>query len=110
LPVDLERVLRAYRALLVAEYGTRLESLRLFGSRARGDAADESDADVCVVIRGLSEEERPRAIDLAFQAWRSVGRKGPLPSPLVWSDVEFADRVASERRIALDVLREGIPI
>ena len=98
--------MRLYRALLGAEFGARLASVRLFGSRARGDAAEDSDADVCVVIHGLSEAERCRAVELAFEAWRRAGRRGPLPSPLVWSDARIADRLSSERRIALDVLRE----
>jgi predicted nucleotidyltransferase len=32
-------------------YGDRLVDLVLFGSRARGDHADDSDVDVCVVLR-----------------------------------------------------------
>lgn len=110
LPDELRPVLEAYRELLAARFGARLASVRLFGSRARGDEDVDSDADVCVVVRDLSDAERTAAIDLAFDAWHRAGRSGPLLSPLVWSDAEHADRLAAERQIALDVEQEGIPV
>ena len=106
----LRATLAAYRRLLERELGDRVQELRLFGSRARGDAEPDSDADVAVVVRGLTEMERGQVIDLALEAWREAGRRGPLLSPVVWSSEEFADRLGAERRIALDVMREGIPI
>lgn len=48
-------------AALAALYGPRLVALVLYGSRARGDAAPDSDIDVLVVLRGpvvASEEIR----------------------------------------------------
>ena len=79
---DLERTLKEYRRLLEAAFGQRLRTLRLFGSRARGDADIDSDADVSVVVEQLTEAERAQAIDLAFQAWRNAGCRGPLVSSL----------------------------
>lgn len=108
LPDDVADALRKYRELLAAHFGARLESVRLFGSRARGDHEPGSDADVAVIIAALTEPERTLAIDLAMEAWRSSGRGPVLLMPLVWSSAEFAERLASERRIAADVLREGI--
>jgi len=102
--------LREYRRLLDATFGSRLSSMRLFGSRARGDADEDSDADVLVVVDGLTEAERTTAIDLAFDAWRNTGCAGPLLSPLVWSPAEQEARRRAERRIALDIDREGIPL
>lgn len=108
LPDEVRPVLAAYSRLLESRFGIRLQTIRLFGSRARGDAEPDSDADVAVVVRGLRDAERVEAIDMALDAWREVGRCGPIISPLVWSDTAEADRLAAERRIALDILREGI--
>ena len=79
-------------------------------SRARGDADVDSDADVSVVVDGLTEAERVRVIDLALCAWRNTGCRGPLISPLTWSDAEQERRRRSERRIALDIDRDGVPL
>lgn len=84
--------------------------MRLFGSRARGDADVDSDADVSVVVDGLSEAERAHVVDLAFDAWKTTGCRGPLISPLPWSDAEQEARRKTERRIALDIDREGVPL
>jgi predicted nucleotidyltransferase len=109
-PIELEESLQRYRWHLASAFGARLRSLRLFGSRARGDADVDSDADVSVVIDALTEEERTRVIDLALSAWRDAGCRGPLISPLPWSDVEYNRRLQAERRIVLDIEREGIAI
>jgi predicted nucleotidyltransferase len=106
----LERVLEEYRRFLEAAFGGRLRSVRLFGSRARGDADIDSDADVSVVVDRLTDAERAHAIDLAFEAWRTMGCQGPLISPLPWSDSEQEARRRAERRIALDIDREGVPL
>jgi predicted nucleotidyltransferase len=42
--------------------------VRLFGSYARGDAEEDSDVDVAVIVDALTEPERTAAIDLAFEA------------------------------------------
>lgn len=44
--------LREARRALHAMYGDRLVKLVLFGSHARGEAHDESDVDLLVVLRG----------------------------------------------------------
>ena len=110
LPIELETSLREYRRLLETEFGAHLRSLRLFGSRARGDADLDSDADVSVVVDQLTDEERGRVIDLALCAWRNAGHRGSLIAPLPWSQAEQDMRRKSERRIALDIDREGVPL
>jgi predicted nucleotidyltransferase len=110
LPAELQASLRAYRRLLEHEFATRLRSVRLFGSQARGDADVDSDADVSVVVDGLTDDERARAIDLAFEAWRAAGATGPLISALPWSVAERDRRIALEKRVALDIEREGVAI
>jgi predicted nucleotidyltransferase len=110
LPDELKSSLEEYRRLLESEFGRRLRSVRLFGSRARGDADVDSDADVSVVVDTLTEAERTRVIDLALRAWLNAGCCGPLISPLPWSEAEQERRRSSERRIALEIDRDGVPL
>ena len=100
-------VVRAYAHLLEERFGTRLLTLRIFGSHARGDADESSDIDVAVVVKDLTERERTVAIDLALTAWKTDPSAGQI-SPLVWSELEFEDRRRAERRIVRDILSEGI--
>ena len=44
-------VLTRFRAAIIEIYGERVERVVLFGSRARGDAAPDSDYDVAVFLR-----------------------------------------------------------
>jgi len=48
-------ILARFRAALDALYGDRLERVVLFGSRARGDARADSDYDVAVFLRDLTD-------------------------------------------------------
>ena len=51
-------ILARFRAALDELYGESLERAVLFGSRARGDANRDSDYDVAVFLRGLSDRWR----------------------------------------------------
>lgn len=48
---EVERALAIFAADAARHYGRRLIGLHLFGSRARGDHGDHSDADVAVVLK-----------------------------------------------------------
>ncbi len=48
-------VLSKFRAALNELYGDRIERVVLYGSRARGDAQDDSDYDVAVFLKNLDD-------------------------------------------------------
>lgn len=48
-------ILKRFRAELDALYGDRIERVVLFGSRARGDAREDSDYDVAVFLHDLTD-------------------------------------------------------
>ncbi|MGH7097221.1 MAG: nucleotidyltransferase domain-containing protein [Stellaceae bacterium] len=64
-----EPVLARFRAALDDIYGPRIERVVLFGSRARGDAHTESDYDIAVFLRDLTDRatEMNRLADLGTQ-------------------------------------------
>jgi predicted nucleotidyltransferase len=60
-------VLKRFRAAVSEIYGDRIERVVLFGSRARGDAQPDSDYDIAVFLRDMSDQpaEMNRLADLA---------------------------------------------
>lgn len=87
--------------------GDRLLRMVLFGSTARGDYRNESDVDIALIIRGLSRELKHQILDRVAEI--ELENLMPL-SVLVFSEEEFNRLKKRERRIALDIEREGFPL
>ncbi|OFX13391.1 MAG: hypothetical protein A2516_10485 [Alphaproteobacteria bacterium RIFOXYD12_FULL_60_8] len=68
-------VLDKFRAGLDALYGEQIERVVLFGSRARGDARPDSDYDVAVFLKVLTDrwQEADRLADLATDVMDETG-------------------------------------
>jgi predicted nucleotidyltransferase len=81
--------------------------MTLFGSRARGDYLDESDVDVAILVRGLTREMKNRILDRVAEI--ELAYLLPIAA-LVLSEEEFDHLKKRERRIAVDIDREGIPL
>jgi predicted nucleotidyltransferase len=90
---------------LVRMLGPRAFRMVLFGSRARGDYGEESDVDVAILVRGLTREMKRLILDKVAE----IELEYLLPiSALVLSEDEFEHLKKRERRIAIDIEREGI--
>jgi predicted nucleotidyltransferase len=68
-------ILRRLRHALDELYGDRIERLVLFGSRARGDAGEDSDYDVAVFLRDIADRwrELDRLADLRTEFLEETG-------------------------------------
>ena len=62
----IDPVLKKYRAKLGEVYGDRIERVVLYGSRARGDAAADSDYDIALFLKDLTDpwREIDRLVDI----------------------------------------------
>jgi predicted nucleotidyltransferase len=71
-----EQALESFARSARQHYGERLRGIYLFGSRARGDFEEESDADVVVVLRDGDWrfwDEKKKVISLAFETVLATG-------------------------------------
>jgi predicted nucleotidyltransferase len=64
--VEGDPVLSRFRAALAELYGARIERVVLYGSRVRGDARPDSDYDIAVFLKDLSNRwhEVRRIVDI----------------------------------------------
>jgi predicted nucleotidyltransferase len=100
---------RAFAARVAGVYPT--QQAILFGSRARGTAHDESDADVAVILKGAPGHfihTKMAMNDIAYDILLDTGiRIQPLP---VWEG-EWADlEHYSNPHLLRNIAREGIPL
>lgn len=99
--VTADPVLRQLRSALDELYGERIERVVLFGSRARGEASEESDYDVAVFLHGLTDRWRElyRLADLRVRM---------LDAAQVFVDIKpypagaYANRTSLMQEIRLD--------
>ena len=107
LPPSYQDSLDDYSARLRRRFGDRVRFVRLFGSWARGEATADSDIDVAAVIEGLTRDEWRAALSLAAEVELDGGE--PL-SVFAVSGERFDELLSRERRIAQDILAEGVPL
>jgi predicted nucleotidyltransferase len=105
-PDALADLLSQLRAGLDDLYGERLARVILYGSQARGDAHDESDVDVAIVLHGPVDpfEEIDRMSDLAFRLMCTYGpHVSTYPLPIGAMN-------QSDKPIISSLLSEGVPV
>lgn len=99
--------LKELKSTLSALLDVRLLRFVLYGSRARGDYDEESDIDVAIIVKGLTKELKNQILDKVAEI--EIEYLTPL-STLVLSEEDFEFLKKRERRIALDIEKEGIPL
>ncbi|MGH9339801.1 MAG: nucleotidyltransferase domain-containing protein [Acidobacteriota bacterium] len=102
-----KQVLEELKQSIEEFLGPELERIVLFGSKARGDAEPGSDLDVAILVRDLSAERKRQILNVVAQI--ELEHLFPI-SALVLSVNDFEILKSRERRIALDIEREGIPL
>jgi hypothetical protein len=101
--------LERFGASLRSTFGSRLQEVTLFGSRARGDAREDSDVDVLVVIDELSERERGEVFDLAWSA--SIrGDEYVVLAPIPYSTAQACELRRREKRLMREIAHHGVPL
>ena len=106
MPDDLETILPELKAGLVDLYGDRLRRVILYGSQVRGDADEDSDIDVMVVLEGPVRpgEEIFRTVDLVSE----LSLKHT--TLLACTFVAESDYHSGSDPLIINVLREGVSV
>ncbi len=98
-------ILKRFRTALDQLYGDRIERVVLFGSRARGDATEDSDYDIAVFLHDLSNR------------WEEVDRIIPIVTDILYQDEAFIHAMpyragSYEERTSLmrEIRREGVDL
>jgi predicted nucleotidyltransferase len=104
---DICRALESYKGHLQRRFGPRLARVALFGSRARGDAREDSDVDVLVLIEGANFQEEREAAMLAGDV---AVDQGVWLSPTVYQAARYRYLLGVESPFARSVEREQIPL
>ncbi len=73
------KVIEKFKSLVSEK--VKIHELRVFGSRARGEATEESDLDVLVVVDNLDHEIERYISDCAWESASGQGRVYTLHSP-----------------------------
>ena len=102
-----EKAVNELKKSLKELLGNRLISLTLFGSRARGDFDVNSDIDIAVIVRGLTRDLKNQVLDRVAKI--EFDFVTPL-SVLVLSEDDFNFLKKRERRIALDIVEQGVTL
>lgn len=99
--------LSRFASLVRARFGDRVQDVRVFGSHARGEASEESDLDVLVVINGLDSAEGREIAHMAGDVLTEFGR---LVSAFTQSAQSWQSLRDRERLIAREIDREGVAL
>jgi predicted nucleotidyltransferase len=86
---------------------TPLIDFRLFGSRARGDADDDSDMDIFMEFETVDRELRNRVKNTA---WEMTLESGIVVTSLLFSRHEIENSPLRSSPIIRVIMEEGVPV
>lgn len=102
-------VAKEFARRLREKLGERVEEIILFGSRARGDAREDSDYDVLVVVRDERLPLRER-LKVGHLCRTLLARLNVPADVLVMTQAEKSERLARTYTVTHGAYQEGMPL
>jgi predicted nucleotidyltransferase len=107
LDADTEHAARIFLSRLGGRYAV-VEGI-LFGSRARGDHAPDSDADLAVVLSGARGDRVEASLEMAGLAFDVLMETGVLVQGIpLWDEELRRPEGSSNPRLIANILRDGV--
>lgn len=104
-----KQIVAELKGRLPAEVLLHLRQIILYGSRARGDAAEDADLDLVALVDEKTPELEEALDDIAYKVmWEHDFN--PIISLKVFSEERFRDSIAKGFSFYRNVEREGVVI
>jgi len=102
-------MLQEFKDAVTKELSHTVKLIKVFGSRARGDAEEWSDLDVLIVVKGDSASIEEKIREIRYETmWQYNFR--PLISLLLLSEEEYADLSRLRTGLWRNIEREGVTL
>lgn len=102
-----KQVVGQFKKLLEKKLKENQLNIVLFGSRARGDAAPDSDMDILVVLDDLVEKAQDYISECA---WEAGFEHGIVIVPVVYDKEEWENGPDRFSLLARAIEKEGVPL
>lgn len=107
IPKNYETAINVFKKRVMEKYSDKIEKIVLFGSVARGEETDSSDADILVVWNGDKVEGWNLLEEVAFRILMDTKE---FISLKVLTPVEFEDLRLRKNPFIMNLLDEGVSI
>jgi len=104
-----KELITEFKRRLPSELGNHLRRIIVFGSRSRGDAAEESDLDVIALVDEKSIDIERRLEDIVYQVMWDFDFK-PIISLKVFSESQFNNALSRGFSFYRYVQQEGVAV
>lgn len=101
----MDTVVQAFASELRERLGAHIRQIRLYGSRARGEAREGSDYDFLVVVDNRTPQLRRMILDVETGL---LDRYGALVATVLRSEEEW--RQSQAFPLARNIMREGVAV